>query len=163
MELPFSEPRTRRIVLDFGLVYLALLLGAVAVTGWQYREYYATPRLDRTMDENAVLQEWNRSYAERYRDYRSFLRPITLGLALYLSAWAAALGVWKKSVWKGLLALAGGAMVTVVALSALPTIYFPFDQYSVAAVWVMSGLPWIAATWALLTLAGRMLSRHKTT
>ena len=78
-------------------------------------------------------------------------------LSLYLPIWAAALGVWERSVWKGLIALAVGGVVTVLALSALRLVYFSFDQYPVSALWFMGGLPWIALTWALVTISGRIL------
>jgi hypothetical protein len=156
-----SDQLLRRVITGFGVFYLVFLLGAVAATGFKYRDLYAPPALDPTLGEDAVLRVWELNYEHRYREYRRSVRAIGLSLALFLPIWAAALGVWKNSVRKGLIALAGGGVVTVLALSLLPWVYFPFDKYPVAALWVMGAAPWAALSWALLTLFGRTLRQRR--
>jgi hypothetical protein len=158
-----AQTQARGTVAALTLLYVVFLAAGVTITGWEYRDFYDEPRLDRTRGEDAVLQEWNRNYQQRYAEYRGSLRTVTLGLALLLSAWAAALGTCQRSVWKGLLAVLGGALVTGTALSLLPTVYFPFDQYSVGALWLMGGLPWVGLAWAVLTFIGWQAVRLKTT
>lgn len=107
--------------------------------------------------EDEVLRVWNANYETRYNDYKQFVGIVCVGLGLYLTLWAAAVSVWEKSIIKGLLALVAGGFVTVLALSILPWVYFSFDKYPVAAVWVIGGSPSIAFGWVVLTLLGRIL------
>jgi hypothetical protein len=160
MERPNSDQRIRRVIWGLGVFYLVVLLGTVSTTALKFRDYYTAPVLDRAQGEDAVLQSWELNYEQRYTAYRQFVKVIGLILALYLPIWAAALGVWEKSIWKGLIALAVGGVATVLALSALPLVYFPFDQYPVSALWVIGGLPWIALTWAVVTICGRILRQR---
>ena len=160
MERTSSDQRIRRVVVGLGVFYLVVLLGTVSTTALVFRDYYAAPVLNRALGEDAVLQSWELDYEQRYTDYRQFVRVIGLILALYLPIWAAALGVWEKNIWKGLIALAVGGFATVLALSALPWVYFPFDQYPVSALWLIGGLPWIALTWGLVTILGRILRQR---
>ncbi|MGI8785337.1 MAG: hypothetical protein ACR2L2_17000 [Acidobacteriota bacterium] len=112
------------------------------------------------LGEDAVLELWAQRYDGPYEQYGRFLRIIGTGLALGLGAWAAALGLWRRSLWQGLGALAAGGAVTVAALSILPWVYFPFDQYPASALWVMGRAPVIAVTWIAATVVGQILIRR---
>ena len=151
---------TRRLIIGFGIFYLILLIAAVAATGFKYRDYYIPPALDRALGENEVLRIWNNSYEARYKDYRQFVGIVSVGLGLYLTLWAAAVGVSERSLIKGLGALFAGSFVTILALSILPWIYFPLDQYPVAALWVIGVSPWIALSWLVLTVTGRLVQQR---
>ena len=89
-----SDQLIRRVITGFGVFYLVFLLGAVAITSFKFRDYYVPPALDPTLGEDAVLQLWDLNYEHRYREYKRFILPIGLSLALFLPIWAAALGVW---------------------------------------------------------------------
>ncbi len=155
-----SSIPVRRLLTGFGVFYLILLLAAVAATSFKYRDYYMPPALDRDSGENEVLRIWNNSYEARYKDYRQFVGIVSAGLGLYLTLWGVAVGVWESNLFKGLIALVAGSFVTILALSVLPWIYFPFDQYPVAALWVIGVSPWIALGWLVLTVTGRIVRRR---
>ncbi|MFQ5753785.1 MAG: hypothetical protein ACE5HI_17490, partial [bacterium] len=60
----------------------------------------------------------------------------------------------RRSYLQGFVALAIGAILTISALSVMPWVYFPYDQYAVAALWVMgTGMP-IILVWALVIFFG---------
>jgi hypothetical protein len=157
--MKLTDQRIRYLVTGLGGFYLVFLLSVVGTTAFKYRDYYAPPAIDQTLGEDAVLDVWNLKYEARYKEYRHSVRAIGLSLAVFLAIGAGALGVWKNSFSKGLIALGAGGLVTVLALSILPLVYFPFDSYSVAAVWLFGASPWIILTWAVLTIFGLTLRK----
>lgn len=141
-----------RPILAGGAVYLVALAAVVAYTALSFRGFYTAPV---PSGENDVLA--------MYRDYRLFLHPVGLALAVYLGVWAAAVGWSRGHVFAGLGALAGGALVTILALTPLPWIRFPNDQYSVGAAWFFGNAVPLAVTWMLATLLARpILGRPQT-
>lgn len=89
-----------------GAVYLVALAAVVAHTALSFRGFYSAPV---PPGEDEVLR--------MFQEYRQFLHPLGLALAVYLGVWAAAVGWWRGRVFAGLAALAGGALVTILALA----------------------------------------------
>jgi len=75
-------------------------------------------------------------------------------LGIYGAVLAAYIGLTRKVMW-GLIGLGACAGIVVLAFSFLPWIYFPYDQYSAAALWVFSWFPVTAAIWIIVMLLGK--------
>ena len=78
---------------------------------------------------------------------------LVLGTALF--------SLSQQSVLHAALAFASGTVVTALALTALPAIWFPLDQYPVAALWVMGVFPYAAVGWLIVTAVGRLTPRFR--
>ena len=76
--------------------------------------------------------------------YRTFAFASGLVLAILLGVASALFGLWQRSVSHGAGAFLAGTVLTVAALSFLPTIWFPLDRYPVGALWLMGGLLTVA-------------------
>lgn len=117
---------------------------------------YAAVRFDALYSADSLTTEPDLS-----QQYKAFVSVTGIAMAICLGIVAAAFGVWRTSVPQGLLALALGAAITVVALSLVPFVRFPEDQYPPAALWVMSdGLP-LLVTFVIATLAGWLITKGK--
>lgn len=82
-----------------------------------------------------------------------------LVLALSLGVAAAAFGLYHGSLLHSVGALVVGSLLTIGAVSLLPTVWFPLDRYPVG-LWLFSGLPAAAAAWTLVTAIGRFGPGH---
>jgi hypothetical protein len=144
-----TTPRRALSMLDAGwwLGYLALLAPVVA---------YAVVRFAPLYPADSLATE-----PELSRQYKAFVGLSGFGLAVFLGIGAAAYGAWRASVWRGAAALALGAATTVAALSVVPMVRFPEDQYPPAALWVMADLPALAVAFVVATLAGRLIARGR--
>lgn len=80
-------------------------------------------------------------------------------LAILLGTAAGWIGVRRRSRLAGVAALAGGGLVTGVALSFAPFVLYPGDQYPVSFGWLVGGAPLATAAWLVATLA---MSRQET-
>lgn len=129
-----------------GAVYLVALAAVVANTALSFRGFYSAPV---PPGEDQVLR--------MYQEYRQFLHLVGLALAVYLGVWAAAVGWWRGRVMAGLAALAGGALVTILALAPLPWIRFPNDQYAVGAAWLFDNVVPLTLSWVLATPLARLI------
>lgn len=163
LTLPTDRPS--RIFLATGALYLVVVLLVVVFGALQFSRLYTDipPRPGMGLDEDSLIQTFERQYQAQYDDYRQFLHPSFGVLALYLGIWTAALGVWKRKYWLGLAALVAGDVITVFGLTLLPWMYFPLDQYAIAALWIMGGTIPLAICWLLATLAARAMLRRGVT
>lgn len=156
-----SDEKRRRVIIGLGVFYLVFLLAAVATTSFKYRGLYVSPAIESTLGEDEVVEVWNGKYESPYAEYRRFIVPIWFALGIYLPVWAAVVGISKRSFRLSLAALAVGGAITVMALSLLPTVYFPFDKYPVAMIWTMWSLPWIAGSLIVTAVSVSLLTRRK--
>jgi hypothetical protein len=127
------------------LGYLSLLAPVVA---------FAAIRFDALYSPDSVA-----THPELSQQYRVFVGLSGMALAIALGVMAAAFGVLRASVVGGLLALVLGVATTVTALSVVPWVRFPEDQYAVAAVWLMGGLPALLVAFSAASLAFRLIAR----
>lgn len=145
-----SGLRIRRIqrtaVRAAGLVYLIALVTFVLVTAAAFRALYAPGA-----EASSILSA----------AYREFLTDSGRLMAVAVGAWAAAVGLCWRGWWRGPAALAVGAGVTLIALSFLPWIRFPFDQYAAPAAWVFANGMLLAGTWVLVGMTVRIVSRSR--
>jgi hypothetical protein len=132
--------RLGRFVLIPGVIYLVILVAVSAGAAVAFRDLYS----ERPYDALATLSE----------EYRSFLRIGGAGLALYIGIWAGAFGAWRKNPWHGLAILAAGTAATLLALSPLPWVRFPFDRYAAPAAWIFGSAVPLLFGWAVATVAG---------
>jgi hypothetical protein len=126
----------------WALAYLSVLLPVVA---------YAAVRFAALYPPNSLA-----SHPELSQQYKGFVGIAGVGLAVCLGLWAAGFGVWRRSVGQGIFALAVGAVATIGALSAVPWVRFPEDQYPVAALWVMGDSIPLAVAFGVATVAARL-------
>ena len=157
----WSFPATagRRVALA-GIVYLCILAGFCLYTSFAWNELYRNGPVMKTltsMGEDEAIAVFDAKYRQSYENYHSFFRPFLLALALYLGIWSAVFGLWRGHWLWGLGALAAGGFLSVLALSLLPTMYFPLDRYPLAALWVIGNAFTIGASWLLVTVIGRLL------
>jgi len=163
MPADHRDPR-RRVFLAMGALYVAALCIVVIFGAVTFQRLYTDtpPRPISLEHEDVLIRTFDAQYRERYEDYKRFLGPSGGALAIYLGIWAAAFGVWRRKHWLGLAALAAGGVTTVLALSVLPWVYFPLDQYAVPAVWIFGNVMPIAIAWLLVTILGRTLTSTET-
>lgn len=131
--------RHGRLILVAGLIYAVAVIAVVASAAFVFRGLYADKPYATVMEMNDA--------------YRGFLRISGPGFALYLGTWAAAYGAWRRSTWQGMVVLAAGTISTMLVLSALPWVRFPFDQYAAPAAWIMSNAIPLGIGWAVVTVA----------
>jgi len=132
-----------RLVYGAGTFYLIGLLAVVAYAAVTFRSFYQVmpPTLESQLNDG----------------YRQFLGSSGLVLALFLGIGSAAFGIWKASYWQGLIVLAIGTITTLLALSVLPWVQFPFDQYAASAGWLMGNFIPVIMSWLLVTFFGRLV------
>lgn len=93
--------------------------------------------------------------------YHLYLRISGAVLGLGLGAGAALFGLAIRQWFQGLVVFLAGFGLTMMALAVLPWMYFPHDQYSVAALWVIgAGTPSLAV-FLCVSIAGMLLHRKK--
>ncbi len=132
---------SNRLLVRTGFGYVVILVALVAAA-----------RLGLLPGSGEVLEGGHRLVAQPYR--------LAMGvglvfLALYLGAWAALLGVARRSWPRGLAALVAGGVATGLSLSLAPWFLYPNDQYPVTFMWLLGGAPVGLITWIAVTLAWR--------
>jgi hypothetical protein len=151
-----------RIVVAVGLLYVGSLALANGYGAIMFGEFYDPPAFSRFgaagADEDTLVAAYERALTGEYGRYRTFVVGTGFGLAILLGIGSAIFGRWQRSLLHGAGAFALGSALTIVSLSLLPTVWFPLDRYSVAALWVMGGgLPLAAGAWLLATAVGRFV------
>lgn len=129
-----------RWVVLVGVGYVVVLIAFVVGGAVAFRNLYAAPA--------------PQPGTEFAPSYRLFLAVCGGVLALYLGLLAAALVTVSRRWWLGACGLLGGLMVTVAALSVLPWVRFPNDQYAAGAAWVFSWAPACMGLWLLMSAVG---------
>jgi hypothetical protein len=114
-----------RVVVGTGIALLAVIAGAAAYLGITYSSLYDGREVAGVVREN--LSE----------SYRGALSIVGSALAVIIPFWAAFTGRRLQSVRAGLVALAAGMGAMVVALSLVPWVYFPSDQYAASWLWLI--------------------------
>ncbi len=132
-------------VVGAGLFYLVLLLGITALGAAAFHQFYESlpPKIEAQLNVG----------------YRQFLFISILGLALLLGIWSAIFGLWRQRIWKGIIALGCGVIVTIGTFSILPWIQYPNDQYPASAAFVFGGMLPCLISWVLVTTLGKYLNK----
>ncbi len=126
------------------LAYLSVLAPIVTYSAIRFAALYSADSLT-TEPELSQL-------------YKTFVSMSGVVLAICLGIAAAAFGIWRGSILQGLLALVVGAGTTIVALSVVPLVRFPEDEYPPAALWVMVGGPPLIVAFVVATLAAWLIA-----
>jgi hypothetical protein len=144
-----ATPRNASLVLGAGcwLAYLSFLAPIVTYGALRFAALYSADSLT--------------AEPELSQQYQTFIGLSGVALAICLGIAAAAFGAWRRSVLQGILALALGSGTTIVALSVVPVIRFPEDQYPPAALWVMADGPALIVAFVLATVAGWVITTGK--
>ncbi len=88
--------------------------------------------------------------------YRALMAGSGFLLAVLLGTWSAVAGVATRKRWVGLLLLAVGGGIALLASEVAPAILYPGDRYPVAFGWTVLGAPVALAAWVAATVAGRV-------
>ena len=86
--------------------------------------------------------------------YRLVMALAGFLLAAALGTWSAVAGVRARRIWLGLMLLAAGGAVALLASEIAPAILYPDDRYPVAFGWMLGGSPVAAVTWLAATAGG---------
>lgn len=154
-----------KITISTGVLYLLLVVTIVVYGSLAFSTFYTPPAFnarptgENLLKEDSYLKAYEEASKGEWGQYTWFLQISGFGLALYLGVWTAVLGLRTRHLWLGGAALLAGAFVTVLSLSVLPWVYFPFDQYAVGATWIMGKFPLAAASWLAVTILGRVLGK----
>ena len=89
-----------------------------------------------------------------YSAYGGFLDITVLLLALLIGTWSALFGIFKGSFLKGLVLLVAAVMLTGLAYSLLPRLYYPGGDFSSFVYWLSGGFYAYSGAWLLTTLLG---------
>ncbi len=81
-------------------------------------------------------------------------------LAAALGTWSAVTGVTTRRIWLGLMLLAAGGAVALLASEIAPAILYPDDRYPVAFSWMLGGSPVAVVTWLAATAGGWATGRE---
>jgi hypothetical protein len=135
--------------LGWWLAYLSLLAPVVVYSTVRFAPLYAADSLT--------------THAELSVIYKSFVSQTGILLAVALGIGAAVFGASRRSTLLAGVALLAGAATTIAALSIVPLVRFPEDQYPPAGLFVIAdGLPLIIA-FVVATLAARLLTASRAT
>jgi hypothetical protein len=155
---PDPERPLSRASVGAVLLFVCALTGVVSYSAIRFGEFYAPPAFNQLgapgAHEDELIAAYEAARGGTLGEYKRFVNGAGLALAVLLGFAAGMFGLWQKSPFHGLGALATGAVLTIVALELMPTIWFPFDTYAVGAVWVVGGMP-VATVICLLALYGR--------
>jgi hypothetical protein len=155
-----AQPLPGKLAFAAGLIYLAVLALSVGYGAVRYQEFYAAPSFSQTgaanEDEGTLLSRYAQALTGDFGEYRSYVRGMSLFLALLLGVAAGLFGVSQRSAVLGLVALASGVGVTVAAVSLLPTIWFPLDRYPVGFTWAIGAAPVGLAAWVAVMGSTRL-------
>lgn len=152
MKQILSNPHLRLMIYS-GTVYLFLLIGVIVTGAFVFSDLYVAP--------TEVLRSAFPATVPLHQSYVTFLTWSGLGMAAYISIWAAIFGILQKSFLQGVFALASGGIITIFVFSALPWIYYPYDQYSASAAWIFTtGVPMVFL-FATTSLLGRYLWKKR--
>jgi hypothetical protein len=148
-----------------GALYACTLVGALGYSAARFGEFYERPGFSNAgaaepVQEDAAIAAYEQALEGSFGQYRSFTRLSMIAVTALLGIGAGLFGLSQKSLLHGAIAFMGGAVVAVVVLSWLPTIWFPLDRYPVAALWVFGGFPLMALALAAAVIAvGRLAPR----
>jgi hypothetical protein len=164
----YSDERSRpmfKAAAVIGALYACALVGALGYSAVRFGEFYERPAFsnagaEQPVEEDAAVAAYEQALGGEFGRYRSFARLSMITVTALLGIGAGLFGLSQKSVVHGAVAFLGGAVVAVIVLSRLPTIWFPLDRYPVAALWVFGGFPLMAlALAAAVMAAGRLATR----
>ena len=132
-----------------GALYVCTLAVVLGYSAVRFDEFYQRPAFSNVgaaepMSEDAAVAAYEQALTGEFGRYRAFAGVSMTAATVLLGLGAGLFGLSQRSLLLGAIALAGGAVVTVLALSALPYMWFPLDRYPVAALWVMGGFPVIS-------------------
>lgn len=143
----------RKVFMTTATFYVILLLAVVIYGTAAFNDLYTPP--------SEAVRSLLPSDSPVNEGYHNFVRFCGICLALYLAIWLAAFLLWRKSYWSVLPFVLSGVVLTFIALSFLPWVYFPYDQYAVPALWFMAAVPMIVVATALSLLGIYLLNRKK--
>lgn len=86
--------------------------------------------------------------------YRLLMAGAGFLLAALLGTWSAVSGAAMRRRWLGLVLLAVGGAVALLASEVAPAILYPGDRYPVAFGWTLMGAPVALVTWMAATIGG---------
>jgi len=142
MKIPIAQSSQK--YLWVAASYFVMLAGIAAYASVAFHELY----------EVATNDALNQTY-------HGYLKYSSLTLSLVLGIGSGLFGVWRKSWWQGIAALAAGVIVTLSAFSLLPWEFFEHDKYAAPAAWVFTaGVPALLA-WGITSLFGAIYFRHR--
>ena len=96
---------------------------------------------------------------ELYSAYGGFLDITILLLALLIGVWSALFGIVKGSFFKGMILLVAAVMLTGLAYSLLPRLYYPGGDFSSFVYWLSGGFYAYSGAWFLTTSLGLLIKR----
>lgn len=88
--------------------------------------------------------------------YRLLMAGAGFLLAALLGTWSAVSGAAMRRRWLGLVILAVGGGVALLASGLAPAVLYPGDRYPVAFGWTLMGAPVALVTWLAATIGGRV-------
>jgi hypothetical protein len=160
-----------RPVMIMTLVYLAGLTLTTGYGSFRFREFYQPPAFTVSAgpalanlagsSEDALVAAHGVALNGELGSYTLFVRLAGLALAAWLGLTAAFFGRWQQSVPHGAAAFVAGVGLTVAAFELMPSMWFPFDRYSVGFIWVLMGLPLAAVVWTIVALSPPLASRFR--
>jgi hypothetical protein len=86
--------------------------------------------------------------------YRVIMALAGFLLAAALGTWSAVTGVATHRIWLGLMLLAVGGALALLASELAEAILYPDDRYPVAFGWTVGGVPVAVVTWLAATVGG---------
>ncbi len=136
-----TDVNTAAIVpIVFSAIYILCLLGVVAIGLYVYGD------INQIQDGLLPSQFWTASNA-----YRHFISLTGRVLSIMLGLTAATIGLASENTIRGLLSLVGGALITMMAWSLLPHVYFPGIDFSPWLLWLADNIYWLLGTWMVIT------------
>jgi hypothetical protein len=171
VSLPGAYARERRgpmfrLFAAAGILYVCALAFSAGYGALRYAEFYQPPAFSKygaeAAGEEALVSAYQHAMAGEFGRYRTFALAAGLVVAVLLGAASALFGLWQRSLWSGAGAFAGGAVLTIAAVSLLPTVWFPLDRYPAGFVWLHSCFPIAAGTWLLIAAIGWLGPRFRT-
>ncbi len=149
-----------RVVIAAGILYVCTLALVMGYGAFRFGEFYERPAFSgfhaaEPVDEDKLIAAYEQALTGEFGRYKTFAVGAGLVLAVMMGAASALFGLWQKSLLKSAGAFVAGSVLTIAAVSLLPTIWFPLDRYPVGFVWLLRCFPIAAATWLLVTVIGR--------
>jgi cytochrome b561 len=149
-----------RVVVAAGILYVCTLVLVMGYGAIRFGEFYERPAFSgvgatEPVDEDKLIAAYERALSGEFGRYKTFAIGAGLVLAVLLGVASALFGLWQRSLLKSAGAFVAGAVLTIAAVSLLPTIWFPLDRYPVGFVWLLRCFPIAAGAWLLVTVIGR--------
>ncbi|HSB17743.1 MAG TPA: hypothetical protein VLE22_25065 [Bryobacteraceae bacterium] len=149
-----------RVVIAAGILYVCTLALVTGYGAIRFGEFYERPafsgfRAAEPVNEDKLTAAYEQALTGDFGRYKTFAVGAGLVLAVLLGVASALFGLWQKSLLRSAGAFVAGSVLTIVAVSLLPTIWFPLDRYPVGFVWMLRCFPVAAGAWLLVTVIGR--------